>query len=360
MTARVGDKDVWFESGDVSLAARVEAFISSFLVPALAHGDSLTACAPVAAGFAAGLRGIVDIASRWWGYPQLLPCLDTCAVDPAPQRARRTALCFSGGADSFQTLLVSRRQIDDLVFVHGFDIPLHDTARAAACEAATREVASLTGARAIVLRTNLRRHAAFRSAPWERTHGGALAAVGHLLTNHIDTLLISASYPYAKWRPWGSHWALDPLWSGHGLTIEHVGAEFDRMAKLRALRDAPLARRHLRVCWENRTASLNCSRCEKCIRTQVILSSLGALDEFTVFEPSRTLVERIDAVPRIHDPIIFQRYGAALSVGVAPDIAAAVRRLIARSRRALWHERLTRTRERAGAVARRLLRVAQG
>lgn len=358
VSAVVGDSEVWFESDDVRLRPSIEAFVSAFLIPSVARRLRLEATDAVDAAFAASLPRILDIARRWWGYDVVLPRLDTVSVDPDPQRpaASRTALCFGGGVDSFYTLLASGRHIDDLVFVHGFDMPLTDFARAAAVEENLREIAGVLGARPIVIRTNLRTHAPFRVASWDRTHGGALAAVGHLLADVSATMLISASFFHGGWHPWGSAWQLDPLWSGNGLTIEHVGADRSRADKLRVLRDEPLVRRYLRVCWANRPDLLNCSRCEKCIRNQVILAGLGVLEHFRTFESPDTLAARIADVPRIRDPLVFDRYEFALRLGLPPAHAAAVRALLARSKRALWRDRAAHAREYAAAVVRRIRR----
>ena len=358
VSAVVGDSEVWFESDDVALRPSVEAFATALLIPSVARGLRLEAAGAVDAAFAASMPKVLDIARRWWGYDVVLPHLDTVAVDPNPQppAAGRTALCFGGGVDSFYTLLASGRRVDDLVFVHGFDMPLTDLARAAAVEENLREIAGVLGARPIVVRTNLRTHAPFRAASWDRTHGGALAAVGHLLAGESATMLISASFHHAGFRPWGSSWDLDPLWSGNGLTIDHVGAELNRADKLRVLRDEPLVRRYLRVCWANRPDLLNCSRCEKCIRNQVILAGLGVLEHFRTFESPDTLAARIADVPRIREPEVFDRYEFALKLGLPPATAAAVRALLARSKRALWRDRAARARAYAAAVARRLLR----
>jgi len=361
VTALVGGSEVWFESDDVPLRPSVEAFLSAFLIPSVARGLRLEAADAVDQVFAASLPGILDIAHRWWGYDIVPPRLETAAADPNPRRtaAGRTALCFGGGVDSFYTLLASGRRVDDLVFVHGFDMPLTDVARAAAVEENVREIAGVMGARAIVVRTNLRTDAGFRAVSWERTHGGALAAIGHLLSDHAATLLISASFYHGGWHPWGSAWQLDPLWSGSGLTVEHIGAELSRADKLRVLRDEPLVRRYLRVCWANRPDALNCSRCEKCIRNQVILAGLGVLEHFRTFEPPATLAERIGGVPRIRDPLVFERYEVALAMGLPADAAAAVRALLARSKRALWRDRARRARDYALAAARRILRAGR-
>jgi len=358
VSAVVGGSEVWFESDDVPLRPSLEAFVSAFLLPSVARRLRLEASGAVDAAFAASLPRILDIARRWWGYDIVLPRLDTARVDPNPHQpaAGRTALCFGGGVDSFYTLLASGRRVDDLVFVHGFDVPLTDAARAAAVEENVREIAGVLGARPIVIRTNLRTHAPFRAASWDRTHGGALAAVGHLLADESATMLISASFFHGGWHPWGSAWQLDPLWSGNGLTIEHVGGELSRADKLRVLRDEPLVRRHLRVCWANRPGLLNCSRCEKCIRNQVILAALGVLEHFRTFESPDTLAARIAEVPRIRDRLVFDRYEFALKLGLPPDQAAAVRALLARSKRALWRDRAAYAREYAAALGRRLLR----
>jgi hypothetical protein len=358
--------DIWFESSDVTLRASVEAFTSAFLVPAAALERPLVVTAPVAADFAAGLPRILDIVGGWWDYSRASPSLEIAA---APQRAEPdrppaakpggTALCFSGGVDSFYTLLAAGRHVDAMVFVHGFDIKLADELRSAAVEEHLRTVAAAVGARPVFIRTNLRSHPVYRATNWSRTHGGALAAIGHLLADNWSTLLISAAYSLDDPNSCGSHWDLDPLWSGAGLTVEHVGAECDRNEKLAALKDDPLVQRYLRVCWENRSERLNCSRCEKCIRNEVALAALGALDSFEVFESSATLAARVDGVRAVQLKSLLPRYHSALTLGLPPDVERAVRRLIERSRRAQRRARLEHARSYAADVAWRIIRLGK-
>ena len=40
-----------------------------------------------------------------------------------------TGLCFTGGVDSFHSLLAEGLDITHAVFVHGYDIPFGDTSR---------------------------------------------------------------------------------------------------------------------------------------------------------------------------------------------------------------------------------------
>jgi hypothetical protein len=261
--------------------------------------------------------------------------------------------------DSFYSLLAAGRTVDALIFVHGFDVKPDDAERAAAIEEHVNSVARQVGIRSVVIRTNLRTHPSFRLCPWIRTYGGALAAVGHLLSAEWGTLLVSSSYSYSDPRPSGSHWELDPLWSGAGLVVDHVGAESSRTDKLAALKDHPLVQRYLRVCWENRSSRLNCSRCEKCIRNEVVLAALGALESFQVFDDPRTLAERIDGLECVKNEGLFKRYEVSLEMGLPYHVDAAVRRLLARSRRARMRRRLDDARWYAAAVARRILRFGR-
>lgn len=366
VTADVDGSEVWFESADVSLRPSSEALVSAFLIPAAIQERRLVAAGPIAEDFAANLPRVIDVVAGWWKYARLLPKIDTAAA-PRPQvadasgnqRSQRSALCFSGGVDSFFSLLAAGRAVDALVFVHGFDVKPDDTDRATAVEEHLWNVAREVGTRTVVVRTNLRTHPAFRPCPWIRTYGGALAAIGHLLSDEWSTLLVSSSYSYSDPRPSGSHWELDPLWSGAGLVVDHVGAECSRTDKLAALKDESLVHRYLRVCWENRSTSLNCSRCEKCVRNEVVLAALGALESFQVFDDPRTLAERVDGVECIRNEGLFKRYEISLDMGLPYDVDAAVRRLLARSRRARMRRQLDDARWYAAAVARRILRLGR-
>lgn len=335
--ARVDDQSVWFESADSALDPAPEAFAGAFLIPALARSARLGMEAAVCPQWRSHLPQILQIVHDWWGYPPILPQLRPETT--MPRSGRATGLCFSGGGDSFYSLLRSETPIHHLIYIHGFDIALDDTARMTAFEPGLRRVAAETGAKLTLIRTNLRRFPEFTGPRWEHTHGGALAAVGHLMRGCLDRYLISASYPYKDSHPWGSHFSLDPLWSSQSLEIEHFGATHYRSEKLQAIAEEPLVQAHLRVCWENRAAGLNCSRCEKCVRTQLALASWGKLGAFTVFDRQVALAEAVDALPRISNPNLIVVYAAFLTDELQPEVARALRRLLARSRRAVRLDR---------------------
>jgi hypothetical protein len=341
ITAPVGGHPAWFESPDLPLEPAPEAFASAYLIPAAASRRGLELAEPVSPTWAQGAARVIELIGRWWGYrvdrprgpvrPEVLRNSDS--------RRGLTALCFSGGVDSFYTLLRRPGGVDLLVAAHGFDIPLADEARMTRFHDAMREIAAELGVRTAVVRSNIREHREFLGANWTRTHGGALAALGHALSNAAERLVISSTCTRRDPYPWGSHFELDPLWSSGRLAIEHFGETLRRGEKLAAIGNDPLVQRHLRVCWENRSSTLNCSRCEKCIRTEVVLATYGLLDRFEVFASPATLAERIDGVARVPVRGSLFPYRTALESGALDrDVARAVRALLRRTRHSFMRE----------------------
>jgi hypothetical protein len=332
VSADVRGRTLWFESEDVELCPSPEGFGCALLVAALHGGRTLTIEGEVSAGWLSNADRLLDVFQTWWGYPKLSPRA-AARPDDEPPGIDETALCFSGGVDSFYSLLHPGRRVDLLLAVHGYDIKLRDKERASEFESSLRAVAVELAVRPVVVRTNLREHPAFAGAPWERTHGGALAAVGHLLGRSAGRLLVSSSYPNSSHLPWGSHWQSDPLWSSDRLKVIHVGAERQRSDKLRAIAREPLVRRHLRVCWENLAPEGNCSRCEKCLRTRLLLADWGELENFPVFEGAGTLARRLDSLPAIRGR--GRLFVKLLESGrLTPEVKTALRNLCERTRRA--------------------------
>jgi hypothetical protein len=308
----VAGERLWFESSDVQLQARPEAYASALLIPALHLGSQLVLQAPHDSHWRQNCTRLLAVLQEWWDYPQLLPDAKPGGREQVSV-GTKTALLFSGGVDSFYTLLRCPEQIDHLVTVFGFDTPVEDVRRNESIAKSIREVAAMVGKRPIFIRTNIREHTLYKGVSWEIAHGGAMAAIGHLLPPEIGRMLISSSRQYDYTEPWGSHWRIDPLWSSNSLTISQFGGEWKRYEKMRIIAAEPILRRHLRVCWENRVPIGNCSRCDKCLRTRLALAQCGELDKYEVFSGLITLAADIRAHPgtiskmRLHNEILEQK-----------------------------------------------------
>lgn len=297
----VGDHCVQVACGTVPLADVPEAWGTAFCLPAARADATLRLLDPVDPTWLAGARANVSTAARWWGgsaelrieHPEPAtrsgwqrrsrpPGADT----PAPGRA----LCFTGGVDSFFSLLRGAHRPSHLMFVVGFDVDLDDEPRTAEVTAMVAAVSAGVGAEPLVVRTDLRSHPQFSSVSWEHTHGAALAGIGHLLHQTISTMVIPPSYATSRLVPWGSRPDLDPRWSVPGrLHIEHGDASGRRVDRLLAIADHPLVHRHLRVCWQNEGGTPNCGRCEKCVRTMVMLAGADQLQHCETFPDRATL-----------------------------------------------------------------------
>lgn len=264
--------------------AAVDAFFIIGLILAIGSDGVLEMDQPVSSRLIYNSQAAQDILRTW--YPkQLVPArLDVTprAQDQAPL-LEKTVSCFTGGVDSFDTLIRNESDIDALVYMHGFDIPLSRTDVREPTSAHLRQVADFTGKQLIEGSTNIRRFLN-RAGKWPTlTHGAALSSIGHLLSGQFGQLMIPASHTYSDTFAWGSHPLLDHLWSSNRLSVVHDGAGSTRVDKTKRVAKYPAAKEHLRVCWQN-TGKYNCGVCDKCVRTMVALSLSGDLPEFKTFD----------------------------------------------------------------------------
>ncbi|HVG94937.1 MAG TPA: hypothetical protein VND21_10855 [Planctomycetota bacterium] len=360
VSATVDGTPVYFESADAEVAPSVEAFAGPFLLVALERRARLRLDEPPSATWRRNVGDLTALFRRWWGYdgPDPLEGVEARPDGTAPREAA-AGQCFSAGIDSFYTLLCSPHPRDVLVAIHGFDIALGDDARMLARAASVRDVARATGRRAVVLRTSIRRHPAMRRLSWDRAHGSILAAAGHALSTSIGSLVIPASWGVAWDRGWGSHWDGDPLWSSDRLRVVHDDPTLQRWDKVPRIADEPFVFEHLHVCWENRVAARNCGRCEKCLRTRVSFARWGVLERAkAAFATDLPLVESLDRLPaltRFQLEELWVPY--YLGMPLAPDVRAAVERLVVRTRRALDAGPATRLARRLRRSARRVRRL---
>ena len=328
ISACVHGRQVWFESDGIELTDAPEAYGSLMLIPALHAGKRLVVDSPVCSVWAANVRKAVPLVSGWWRYQPLVP--ELCESTVAPKAATETALCFSGGADSFHTLLHGPRRTDLLVHGMGYDVRRRDGERVRMVEHSVRSVAAEIGVKCAIITSNLRDHRLVRFATWERAHGGALFALGHLLRDSVSHLLVSSSYERKLACPWGSRWDLDPLFSSGGMAVEHFGAEFGKAQKLEAIAKEKVVHKYLRVCMGHPPGRLNCGECIKCLLTMLRLERFGQLAKCDCFARGERLIDAIDRFPCVTGSYA-SLFRSLLEEGLPSGPESAVRRLLARS-----------------------------
>jgi hypothetical protein len=246
------------------------------------------------------LEGAHEIMRIWkcWHKESHIIQIEAAAKPPPSKTPSRAGSFFSGGVDSFYTVLTHEGQafpvtgVDDLISVWGFDIPVAASSEIAVARAELEKAATDLGKTFVEISTNIRETRA-ESVPWGPwLHGAALAAVGLCLEQTCSRIFIPSSYSYSTLTPWGSHAVVDPLWSTASLRFYHDGAQCTRIEKLRLLAESPVAMRHLRVCWKHGTAE-NCMECDKCFRTMLALEAIGAREKCSSFDTQAFSLTRL-------------------------------------------------------------------
>jgi hypothetical protein len=278
---------LWFEvPGDqASSLAAGDAFLPPLLLAAMRDGARLVIDGEVSNALLRTAPVIMELfeqASSVIGRP-LRPVGIEASRRPREPRGPAAAAFFSGGIDSFYTVLrnVARYDPDDtrrvthLIAVHGFDVRLEDTALFAQVRERLTSAARDLGTLLIPVKTNARDVVA--GLPWDYAHGAAMAGSGLALGRLLHTCYIAGSNSMRTSGFYGTHPGLDPLWSTESVEFVNDGPMLGKLVKVPVVLESPAALRALRVCWENRDGAYNCGRCEKCLRTMVVLTLHGAL-----------------------------------------------------------------------------------
>lgn len=266
------------------LTDSADPFLALTLLPAMILDEPLYVDGAVSPTLLASSERLQQIYRRWVTGARMIPVTARSIAPDTPLERKDGVGCFfSGGVDSFHTLLTHERSITHLVLISGFDKGLRNPAVLEKTCIALREVAAAFGKQPVEVSTNIR-HFTDPLASWSFYHGGVLAAVALALSRGAGSFLVPSSYSYDQLHPWGSHPLLDPLWSLPGLQMVHDGCEFMRYEKISRIAGEDLALRHLRVCWDTGQGSdFNCGKCEKCLRTMLSLYLNGALDRCPTF-----------------------------------------------------------------------------
>jgi hypothetical protein len=302
-TARVrirpsGQEDslvLWYRFRGLSqpLDGLAEAVTAGLVIPCMFEGEPLSVPGGLSADLVTNVTKAQQILRSW--HDELSPvAIMASQLDHvgAQQSGTGVACCFSGGVDSWYSLLNHEARVSHLLLVRGFDISLdNDVLWSAAIRYGARAAEGL-GKQLITCETNLREIADKRRARWGRRfqgdfwgqclHGAALASVALALRQTVGELIIPATHTYAQMKPWGSSPLLDHLWSDGYLDITHDGCEANRVEKVRLIADSDLALETLRVCYHD-TSEINCGHCEKCLRTMMALHVCGALSRAKTF-----------------------------------------------------------------------------
>jgi hypothetical protein len=296
----------WFEVPEAhaaELSGSGDPWLASLLPLAATLGEPLRIRGSVDEMLLENAVRVMNIWRAWYPHLAVVPLhADGVAQEPGPLPAR-TAAFFSGGVDSFFTVLrprqhagpAERGEIGDLITVWGFDIKLESPDAFSRLRQRHVGVARALGKELVEVATNLR-STRWAAAQWSYlAHGSALAGVALALGRRFRRVHIASGGGYRGLHPWGSHLITDPLLSTTGTTLVHDGSAYLRTEKTVAIAHSPVAMEALRVCYHTWSEE-NCGVCSKCLRTMLTLELVGALQRCTTLPHALTpaQVERMD------------------------------------------------------------------
>jgi hypothetical protein len=313
---------VWFRVRNANAAPSGNAALAIALVPAMRAARSLVLGDSLSPRLSASQAAIQELFQHW---DDQFNVVRVTAPLGEPNRASTggTGLFFSGGVDSFFSLLRHREEITHLIFLRGFNVKQKQVVDDSVLPA-VRAVAARMNKTLVEVSTNIREFSD-RFVDWGLDyHGAALAAVALLLAPTLSTVYVASTHSERDTFRWGSHLSLDPLYSTETLSLIHDGANATRVEKVAAIAENRLVQQTLRVC--NKAGASNCGRCEKCLRTMINLRVAGALDKVATFDRSL----RLNEVRLIHvrddnkASFVSENLAALRAKGVDDDLASAL------------------------------------
>jgi len=318
------------------LSYSADPWIAMLLWPAMRLGQTLRIDAVGSGQLAEATDELMAIMNCW--DAQFRPVeIQLQGVTNAPSGNGATASFFSGGIDSFYTVLKNQSdhpagddRISHLIFAQGFDVRLHDNKLYNSILPSIQTCADELGCTLVPCATNVRDVIPEALVSWRMGHGPALAGMALGLSGRWDRVLIPATQTYKDLLPNGSHPLLDPLWSTESIQLIHDSADATRLAKVKTIATSEPVLRYLRVCWRSPEGQYNCGRCEKCVRTMISLKLVGVLEKCTAFDQPLSYARIADlslgdaALP----VFMMEMYEAAVATQADPALIRAMRQCL--------------------------------
>lgn len=342
--AEIGERSqrVWIRT-ETPVVPAAEAALATCLMPAMRLGGRLSMPVPLSPRLLRTQREFQAVQQSWsqeWPFPERLQQVEveaTGAVPEVPAEPGRVAAFFSGGVDSWATVLTNP-DITDLIFVRGFDLrPGVEEQAVLGDEVEQRlgEAAAALGLQFHVVETNLR-ELSDPLVSWDVYHANAVAAVALALAPLFERVLIATDSDHETQVKYGPSFGVDGLLGTERLEIVDDGGSRNRIERLKLIATHPVVQDSLRVCWQNRGGAYNCGHCRKCLLTLASLESVGLRNGIKTFPPGLDL-EAIGAIVitmLLHQGMWEDVLDAARAGG-REDIERALEPVLARGRRNL-------------------------
>jgi hypothetical protein len=328
------------------LSCNPHAFLVASAIAAMHHNEKRVLMdGEVCPELLDGLNTAMMWLKHWYGYRNKIPTIEA-ARKSNPEvlnTSRRAGMFISGGIDSLALLRYNRlnypvshpMSIKDGILVCGLE--LNDEKKFDYVKEKLRSIADDANISLIPIYTNVR----YLDDDWSfwdsAFEGACFASIAHALSNRILSISIASTHNIQYSHPHGSHPMLDENYGSYDLKIKHELLTLSRFDRTKLLAEWDAAIHNLRVC--NRTKlytsdTLNCGRCEKCVRTMLSLLVLGVLEKSRSFPDNNVSAEVISSLPLLNDTTypFYPELIDLLEKAGRDDLAKAVKQHIIKSK----------------------------
>lgn len=255
-----------------------EAFVILALFPAMKLGLPVISELPLSPRFLFQMARFQETVLQW--FPQKdLKKVEIQALESrvhASRPAPGASAFFSGGVDSFHTILAHQKELTQLLYVEGFDTHLHQLDYRVRVKSHLERAAQHLGIPMLTVETNARQFLD-HYAEWRHAGTTVTGAIAHLFAGHIGKVYFPGTHTWESQYFAADGYLLLKQFALPDLEAVVDGMAVSRQEKVAALSQCPAALEHLRVCWDTPPDKLNCGVCEKCQRTMTQLNAEGLL-----------------------------------------------------------------------------------
>ncbi len=259
-------KELWIEA-DVELSKNSDCWVFLLLPIAMQLGENIH----IEGEATKGSIEAFDRAQKYLlqGHPNMkaikLEVSNPIDDSNEVESSRGVGLFFSGGLDSTfsaETL----EDVDTLISVWGFDIPITNSAHWNLTLGSIKPYAKELNKDLIAVKTNIRELSNGLVEWGGDYHGTALAGVSIALTKHLKKNYLAASRQRTE-PDWGHSAELADAYTTPNHLIEQTEG-IERIAKAHGIANIPRTT-YVRVCYRNVKGKANCGTCKKCVRTRL-------------------------------------------------------------------------------------------
>lgn len=290
------NQDIWFELSvkyKSYIAKNMDSFLLATIIVAMGLGEDVYVDGNLSPRI---LKRIKDIQAYYafmskGQYEIVSVYANSCKIEKNKLfKPRYSTSFFSGGVDSFYTIIENQKEIQDCykikksIFILGYDMCKDDHADGYSKISNTYKeyLMNTLGIDLINITVN-HRELTDLVIHKKYTIGTILYSTGLLLSPMISTLYIPSSISYSYTDYWGTNPISDELCETENMEVIYDGGGMKRMDKIKIVSEFEDSYNKLRVCLQNPESLYNCSKCEKCARTMLELELQNKLEKYTVF-----------------------------------------------------------------------------